>query len=276
MTTPGRRRAMSSPTRNPRLLVTDRDRSLLEYLYRFRLLPRDQAMALAGFHSVTRANTRLASLAKTKLISRKTLPVLPGHGSAQTLYFLGLASVNVINVDASTVAAQIRQVSCWDTRQVAHVIAANAVIVNFLSAARRNPAIHVESFRTEPELRRLLLGRPLVPDGWIAWMERGRRYNVFLEVDLGTEGLRQWRGKVGEYLSYAESSLHPELFGFRSFRVAVLAKTRRRMESLRAMSGPADRFFLFAELSAITAETVLHNAWLPVAGGPLIKLAEAR
>jgi hypothetical protein len=104
------------------------------------------------------------------------------------------------------------------------VITANQVLVDFLSAANRLPETQMLSFRTEPELRRTFLGQPLVPDGWFAWTNQGKRFNCFIEVDLAHEGLTQWRKKVLDYLTYAESGLHQEIFSFRSFRVLVVAQ----------------------------------------------------
>jgi hypothetical protein len=254
------------------IVLTDRDKQLLEYMFRFRLLNRDQIMALAHFNSLTRANTRLAKLVKARLLSRKQTPVVPGHGGAQALYHLAPASVGVLNADPSAIIAQSRQASRWDLRQMDHVITANQVLVDFLSAVNRLPETQMLSFRTEPELRRAFLAQPLVPDGWFAWTDQGKRFNCFIEVDLAHEGLTQWRKKVLDYLTYAESGLHQEVFSFRSFRVLVIALGARRLDGLRRTSEHADRFFLFAQLGEINAQTILGAAWLPVLGSDRVSL----
>lgn len=224
-------------------------------------------MALAHFNSLTRANTRLAKLVKAKLLARKQTPVVPGHGGAQALYHLTPGSAAALNADPATIISQSRQASRWDLRQIEHVITANQVLVDFLSAVDPLlPETQMLSFRTEPELRRAFLGQPLVPDGWFAWVEKGRRFNCFVEVDLAHEGLIQWRKKTLDYLTYAESGLHQEIFSFRSFRVLVLAEGGRRLENLRRTSEHADRLFLFAQLQEITPQTILGAAWLPVRG----------
>src|SRR5207244_3591664 len=69
--------------------LTERDRRIADLVYRYRLLSRDQLMKLAPFGSLTRANTRLAALVQAGLLSRKVVPVYPGKGGAQALYFLG-------------------------------------------------------------------------------------------------------------------------------------------------------------------------------------------
>ena len=254
------------------LVITDRDRRVLECLYRFRLLRRDQAMALASFQSLTRANTRLAKLVNAKILARKRTPIIPGCGSAQALYHLAPRSAAILRVDPGTVAAQARQAARWDLRQVDHLIASNQVLVDFLSAMDREIEAQLLAFRTEPGLRRDFLGQALVPDGWFAWAQDGKRFNCFVEVDLGHEGQMQWRKKILDYLTYAESGSHQQIFAFRSFRVLVLAETERRLENLRKASENADRLFFFATLGEITAQTFMKAAWLPVDGNGRISL----
>src|SRR5437762_2966220 len=60
-----------APSSDDRLVLTERDRRLLDQVGRFRLVSRDQAMALAPFGSLTRANTRLARLVQARLLARK-------------------------------------------------------------------------------------------------------------------------------------------------------------------------------------------------------------
>jgi hypothetical protein len=252
--------------RTPRIVLTDRDQRLIEHLYRFRLLSRNQIMALTHFNSLTRANTRFASLVKVKLLARKQTPVVSGHGGAQALYHLAPGSAAVLNVDPGAVIAQTRQVARWDLRQVEHILTANQIIVDFLSAVDRLPETPTPAFRTEPELRRTFLGKPFVPDGWFAWADSGKQFNCFAEVDLSHEGLTQWRKKVLDYLAYAESGLHQEMFSFRSFRVIVLAGSERRLENLRKASEHAGRLFLFGHLAQINSETFFGASWLPVSG----------
>ncbi|MCI0422837.1 MAG: replication-relaxation family protein [Acidobacteria bacterium] len=266
---------MSHLPRSSSICVTQRDRRVIEFTYRFRLLSRNQVMALAPYRSLTRANTRLADLVRTRLLSRKRLPVYPGKGSAQALYFLGPKSAAVLDVDPPTVTKQTRQVSRWDLRQTEHVIAANQVLVDLLTSIGRSADASLLSFRTESELRLLFLNQSPVPDGWLAWVEAGRRFNCFIEVDLHHEGLIEWRKKILAYQSYAESGLHDELFGYRAFRVLVLVKSKARLENLRQIGQEAGRLFLFAEMSKVGAQEILGLSWLPASGERLIALAQA-
>jgi hypothetical protein len=269
---------MSGARRTPsdsRIVFTTRDKRLLELVRRFQLLSRDQVMALAPFGSLTRANTRLAALVSARLLSRKRLPIYPGQGSAQALYFLGTQSEAALAIDSAALVNQVRRISRWDYRQVEHVVAANRVLCDALRALDRGPDAQILAFRTEPELRRLFADRSLVPDGWFAWTESGKRFNCFVEVDLHHEGLREWRGKVLRYLEYAESGLHRERFGFGSFRVCVLAKSLSRVNHLKQLSQTAGRLFLFAEFDCASAGGVFGPVWFSAQGDSRIKLTEA-
>jgi hypothetical protein len=84
-------------------MLTERDHRLVALVARFRLLSRDQLMALAPFGSLTRANTRLAALVRMRALARKNVPVYPGHGSAQALYHLGRKAREVVpSISASS------------------------------------------------------------------------------------------------------------------------------------------------------------------------------
>jgi hypothetical protein len=258
-----------------RIALTERDRRMLQLVSRFRLMSRDQIMALAPFGSLTRANTRLAALLHARLLSRKLLPVYPGKGSAQALYFLGIAGGSVLSIDPKCLSQQLRQTSRWDLRQVAHVVAANQGLTDALEAAAKSGTTYVNGFRTEPELRQIFSNRQLVPDGWFAWTESGKRFNCFLEIDLHHEGLQEWRSKVLRYVEYAESGVHQERFGFRGFRVCVLAKSTARLTNLRPIAEAAGGLFLFGQIGAVNAENFFGPVWLATRGATRLGLSEA-
>jgi len=95
-----------------------------------------------------------------------------------------------------------------------------------------------------------------------------------VEVDLHHEGLREWRSKVLRYLEYAESGLHQDRFGFTAFRVCVVAKTPKRLASLRQIAEAAGRLFLFGEASAVTAQQFFNAVWLAARGTAQVRLVE--
>jgi len=246
-------------------------------LERFRLLSRDQLMTLAGFGSITRVNTRLALMVKTGLLRRKQMPVYPGGGSSQALYFLGPRSAEVLATDRRVLTSQMRHSARAELRQVEHTLAANQVIVEFVASLKdRGPTgTGMIAFRTELELRRIFSDRRPVPDAWVSWRCDELRFNAFCEIDLGSEGLMEWRQKVLSYLDYAESGLHRERFGFGSFRVLVLARSQARLANLRRVAESAGRLFLFGTLSAIGRQNLFEPVWLRAMGQELVALRDA-
>lgn len=257
------------------IVLMARDRRVIEHVWRFRLLSRDQLMVLGPFQSVTRANTRLARLVRARLLSRKTLPVYPGQGGAQALYAVGSATARALGKDPVEGLRQARQAARWDAQHTAHLLAANQVLIEFLALTNRSSDPKVLNFQTEAELRRQFLDRRLVPDGWIAWAHNGRRFNCFIEVDLHHEGLREWRKKVLDYLAYGESGFHQELFHFQACRVLVLTRSRPRLDHIRRLAEPAGRMFLFATLADIRSSPVFGPVWLTAAGPTRIALDQA-
>jgi hypothetical protein len=256
-------------------ILTHRDVRVLQAVFRFRLLSRDQIRRLGPFGSITRVNTRLAALVNQRLLARKRVPIIPGHGDAQTLYFLLAGAAQVLAMDSTTVMRLSRTIARWDSRQVAHVLAANQVLVDLVEALRAARETTLLDFRTEPELRTQFLDRQLVPDGWVAWIQDGRRYNGFLEIDLHHEGLGQWRKKVLDYLAYAEAGHHTELFRFKAFRVFVVAKSRTRLDHLRKVAQPAGRLFLFATFDELRPDTILQGVWEQAAATDRTTLMQA-
>jgi hypothetical protein len=149
------------------------------------------------------------------------------------------------------------------------------VLVEFMSALGSASDAHLQAFRTEPELRQVFLETNLVPDGWIAWNTAAKHFNCFIEVDLHHEGLTFWREKVLKYVAYAQSSLHQELFGYRFFRVLVVAKSHARIARLRQVSAHAGRMFVFAELVEVRAQTIFSSIWLTSTGEDRTALGDA-
>lgn len=244
--------------------LTERDRRIVDSVLRYSALNRDQVRVLASFGSVTRVNARLKRLVDDGYLRRRVLPVIPGRGSAQALYAPGRLADK--RPDRS---------GRWTASQLAHVVAANQVLVDAIRGSAAMPAVSLIQVNTERELRRLLTERELVPDGWFAWSQSGRRYNAFVELDLHHEGLAVWRSKILRYLAYLEAGLHQELFGFRAFRVLVVARTMRRLNNIRRVAAHIDRAFLFSTIKTVCNGNVFGPVWLRAQGNEPISLVEA-
>jgi len=64
------------------LVLQDRDRRLLRELTIMQVIDREQAQMVAGFHSITRANTRLLALTRAGLLKRFYLATVNGGKKA--------------------------------------------------------------------------------------------------------------------------------------------------------------------------------------------------
>jgi hypothetical protein len=118
-------------------VLTARQRELTQFAFRHRVVSRDQVKAWGEFGSLTRVNTCLAASIAAELLSRKTVPVYPGRGSAQALYYVGKASGSLLDVEPDVLTRVRRQISRWSWPQIEHVLAANQVLVDFYVALRR-------------------------------------------------------------------------------------------------------------------------------------------
>jgi protein involved in plasmid replication-relaxation len=259
---------------NQLLVISERKRRLAEVTWQLGLVSRDQGMVAVDIHSIPRMNAETAPMVKADILRRKEVPVCPGHGGAQSLYYSGRASAAVLAVSARELARRIRQVASWGVGEVERVRAENQVLIDIYAAIQQTSGSQLIGYRSELQLRQLFLDRGLVPDGWIAW-RAGKRFNCYLEIDLGSEGLPIWRAKIDKYLQFARSGQHQELFGFTAFRVLVLAKSERRLANLRQMASAAGRMFLLATLSEVNPSSIFSPVWQTADGSSRIALQDA-
>src|SRR5439155_26320318 len=78
------------------LVLQDRDRRLLQLLETMRIVDRDQAMSVAGFRSISRANVRLLRLKNAGLLQR--LFVGSRAGNRKALYTLSTKGAAIAGV----------------------------------------------------------------------------------------------------------------------------------------------------------------------------------
>ena len=103
----------------------------------------------------------------------------------------------------------------------------------------------------------------LIPDGYFELGTPTGILSAFLEVDLGNESLKVWEPKGRAYFNLAMSGDGVRMFGQGRFRVAVIANSERRMESVRSAVAPlTEKIFWFASLERIAKETLFCSVWL--------------
>lgn len=246
-----------SGTRKRSIVLQERDRRLLQELSVLRVADREQLKIAGGFGSTSRVNVRLLQLVRAGLLRRFFLG--SGGVGRKALYALTPQSAQFVNVPLRGPRRKSGETL------VADFFIEHQLEINRLYCALKFNPIPVAGafFRrwatfSEP----LTKAHKLIPDGYF---EFGTPYGVasaFLEVDLGHESLKVWKEKVRSYLNFAVSGEHARVFGEARFRVAVVANSERRMQSIRsAVASITEKIFWFTSLERIAKETFFGLIW---------------
>lgn len=226
-----------------RTIVQPRDRRFFAELATLRVVDIEQAMVIAGFGSISRANKRLRKLTNAGLLRRFNLG---SGGGRKALYSISEKGARLAGVPVRGPRRPQGALLVADFF-VEHQLAVNSVY----SAVKFGPIpLRDVSFQRwmafhetiSPDLR-------LIPDGYVEFQTRRGLSAAFLEVDLGTENLNVWKEKTRQYLHLATAGLYRKMFGQDRFRVLVAANSERRKESIRKTVGTiTEKIFRFATL----------------------------
>lgn len=249
------------------LIVQDRDRRLLTALDSMRIVDRDQAMAVAGFHSITRANTRLLKLKNAGLLRRFFVGTQGGNRKA--LYSLSPKGAALIGVRLWHLHRRAADRLIVDPF-IEHQLTLNALRI--LVCHRRLPeGLLVDGWRVFPQPISKAL--PLAPDAYFEIQSDNHTYPMFLEVDRGTEGQRIWKNKIALYLRMATSGEFAARFGQQKFAVLVTAATERRLESIRrTVAKLTGKIFWFATFPIINTSGFWSEVWIRPTGDQKLRL----
>jgi Replication-relaxation len=77
------------------------------------------------------------------------------------------------------------------------------------------------------------VGLSLIPDGYVEFRTPSGIDAAFFEVDLGHEGLANWKEESRHYVQLALSGAYARRLKQTRFRVFVLAHSERRVHSIR-------------------------------------------
>jgi len=236
---------MAGPKR-VHIKLTERDARILSALEVMRVVDREQAMRLAPFTSIPRANARLLALVRVgrlarlsspeKGVARKHFYFLPGHVCPRTA--------------------------------LPHQLALNEVFLQVRSPPP--PIIFCTWKRISSPVSPLV---PLIPDGYFVLDTSEGMLASFVELDLGTETGRVWEEKVERYLALALSGEFSRIFLLPRFRVLVVGPTEKRIQSLRSIVvGATDKLFWFASISSIKRDGLFAPIWLRPEGDERLSL----
>jgi hypothetical protein len=229
------------------IVIQERDRHLLKELSLLRVIDREQAKIVAGFHSTTRANSRLLALTKTGFLRRFFLGT--SGGGQKGLYALSPEGARIVEVPYRGPRRRRDEVLIADLF-VAHQLSINEIYCTL--KYQPMPSGNIRFVRWMSFFEPLHQGFSLIPDGYAEILHPRSALTAFLEIDLGSEGRKVWKEKIKEYLRYALSGLFAGQFGQPRFRVLVILNSERRLQSIRAVVAAAtEKIFWFATIESI-------------------------
>jgi len=249
----------------PQIVVQPRDLALLREIDRLRLVDREDARLLAGFGSVTRANTRLHALYLAGLLARQPAgTVLGGH---KFLYALTPSAARLIGARYQPPPWNPHGTLAW-SGTLEHQLAINRVYVGL-----RQSDVQASGPRL---LRWTTFSQPisstirLSPDAYLELEIPDGVRAVFLEVDRGTETRRIWDRKVAAYIALATSGEFTARFGHAQFRVAVIAPSMHRLYGIRTcIARRIDKLFWLTHSRHQTRDWFAQPVWLRPHGNEL-------
>lgn len=229
------------------LVLQPRDITLLKYLARFRILDREQAALLSGFHSRSRVNVRLAKLRDAGLVVR--FYTATGTGSRRSIYALSKRGAEEIQ----TAYRPLKWRS--DSIILGNAFAAHQLaLVDLYIVAAQNGEI-VWRTPTLPLSKSL----PIIPDAIIT----NSAHSFFVELDLGTESLSVFSRKAASYIRLAMSGEFHSLIPHPRFSVLVVASDETRLQALRrTIAKQTSKLFWFATVETIKGQGFWSTSWL--------------
>lgn len=213
--------------------LTDRDRTICEYLYEHRVLTTDHIKDLA-FRSVITAQHRLQKLVEMRVIDRfrpyRVSKATPFH------YVLHDIGAMVVAADRGVDVKELdwkpgRAIALAGSSHLDHLVGVNGFFSSLHAAGRSLQNAELTEWWSA---RRCggEWGKFVIADGFGVWRDGDTELQFFLEYDRGTESLRRLHDKVSRYrdLMYAMGSKTPVLFVFPGLRRE--AGLRRAIRSL--------------------------------------------
>lgn len=245
-------------------ILQERDRQILIALYQFRFLTNEQLKALFSFGCVTRVNSRLRKLFDNQYVSRRFLnnPL----GQAKILHFPGPESVDVISqkfqIDSLAVKKRLRRIIRQRDSSLNRYFLINRFRLALVMAFKTQIQIRCDHCRVQKEVP-LKLENNFYPDAYIRYSRHDEKFNLFLEIDFPYKNKEQFQEKIEKYLRFGLEGRFQRQFGFRFFRVLVIAASQNRLERLfKLVERLTDKMFWLTTWEAITPDRILTPIWL--------------
>lgn len=263
------------------MVLMPRDLELLAHLGRFRRLTAEQIRVVVPFGSVQTASYRLQRLWQHAYVERDFWPVIVG--GAPAIYRLGPLGQRALAAHRGEDAIASALLSGSQERLfLEHTLAVNDALIAFVVAARLAGLQLVWSIPAKP-LDRLPdpmnpgTKVPVVPDAEVVCETAGRKRQLFLEVDRGTEPSSRFGAKARGYLAYLASGNFQRRFQLERFRLLVVTPGTTRRDNLEravretvtkaaaSLDHPPEallRYVGYALADDIRPESVFGEIWL--------------
>jgi hypothetical protein len=219
------------------------------------LISREQVQAAAGFSSVTRANARLLALLRAGYLKRLPL-ALSGRSS---LYALTNKGAQIGRLESNDLERNITR------PHLGGLFIEHQLRINEIYIAIKHPG----GLPKNVCKRWIAINQPLsasaqiIPDGYCEIEFQNTVRSMFLEVDLGTEGAKEWNKKTEGYLKYAVSGEFERTFRLQQFRVLVIANSEQRLDVLRQLIFKhTEKIFWLSTFQAIKREGFWAAVWI--------------
>jgi hypothetical protein len=279
-----KRRRRDSRLDNPPLMVlTERDKRVIEAVYRYRVLTQIQITKLF-FTRPNTAQRRLSLLFDHEFLSRDFLPVRGGIMTSPILYSLGKQGARVLTQELGYTNIQIKSETKRTGQEfLEHLLAVNEFRITVTLACEQfGFPIHTwlgqHDMRANPDKVTIqnknegTTQQALIPDSYfVIQVPQGtenKKAYFFLEYDRGTEPLDTLKQKVRMYSTYIESGGYENRYGTKAVRILMVAQGKQRVRNLKKLTEtiqPSTRFW-FAALPDLKPENVFTEPIWYVAG----------
>ena len=260
----------------PPMKLTDRDKRIIEWVYLFRFLTRDQIKLLEFENaSKTACQRRLSLLYHNKYLSAIHKPTHAGYGSSKRAYCLSKRGKEVVSfiydgMDPKNIKWKKKH-NKVEIYFLEHTLAVNDVRVAFTISARRLG--YILEWTPEWELKALKEkardpenpGKSLAitPDGYFFLKGDGKKASFFIEADRATETNRRWKDKVRGYVEYVKTGQYYKRYKAESLRVLTVTTTQERLKNLLSTTKNVKgaSFFWFTTKEQINNNVIINPIW---------------
>lgn len=268
----------------PPMQLTQRDRQVINAVYEYRFLRREQIQMLF-FPSQNTTNRRLQHLYQHGFLKRHLPPVQLGEGREQAIYSLDERGADLIAVEKDIDRGDIQ----WRGKdnQASFLFLNHTLHINdfriAMTLAAKEQGHQVTRWLDEREIKALgervpAPGKkrrylPVTPDAFFEYDSGDRQAGFFLEMDMGTMSNKRFKDKVRAYIIYKTKGYYTKKFGTTSLRVLTVTTSHRRLKNLKQATEQVQGrgLFWFTTINKLSPEQIMRLIWQIAGQGGMAK-----